>query len=118
LIPVHPGFLTLEVYDLCLAFLGPATAHLKVSDIQELELDLIDKVRNVCIISEMKEVLFSLPSISLSLYPPPSHLFLLLSFSSLSFFFSTVILATQKLAIRRIEVQSQPGQIVPRALIS
>ncbi|XP_073904110.1 nuclear pore membrane glycoprotein 210-like isoform X5 [Castor canadensis] len=44
LIPVHPGFLTLEVYDLCLAFLGPATAHLKVSDIQELELDLIDKV--------------------------------------------------------------------------
>nr|XP_051713226.1 nuclear pore membrane glycoprotein 210-like isoform X5 [Oryctolagus cuniculus] len=44
LIPVHPGFLTLEVYDLCLAFLGPATAHLRVSDIQELELDLIDKV--------------------------------------------------------------------------
>uniref|UniRef100_I3MN67 Nucleoporin 210 like n=1 Tax=Ictidomys tridecemlineatus TaxID=43179 RepID=I3MN67_ICTTR len=43
-IPVHPGFLTLEVYDLCLAFLGPATAHLQVSDIQELELDLIDKV--------------------------------------------------------------------------
>ncbi|XP_048214051.1 nuclear pore membrane glycoprotein 210-like [Perognathus longimembris pacificus] len=44
LVPVHPGFLTLEVYDLCLAFLGPATAHLRVSDIQELELDLIDKV--------------------------------------------------------------------------
>ncbi|XP_058516285.1 nuclear pore membrane glycoprotein 210-like [Ochotona princeps] len=44
LIPVHPGFLTLEVYDLCLASLGPATAHLRVSDIQELELDLIDKV--------------------------------------------------------------------------
>ncbi|MBZ3877210.1 Nuclear pore membrane glycoprotein 210-like [Sciurus carolinensis] len=44
LVPVHPGFLTLEVYDLCLAFLGPATAHLQVSDIQELELDLIDKV--------------------------------------------------------------------------
>ncbi|KAF6293377.1 nucleoporin 210 like [Rhinolophus ferrumequinum] len=44
LIPVHPGFLTLEVYDLCLAFLGPAVAHLTVSDIQELELDLIDKV--------------------------------------------------------------------------
>uniref|UniRef100_H0WM32 Nucleoporin 210 like n=1 Tax=Otolemur garnettii TaxID=30611 RepID=H0WM32_OTOGA len=44
LVPVHPGFLTLEVYDLCLAFLGPATAHLSVSDIQELELDLIDKV--------------------------------------------------------------------------
>ncbi|KAB1260277.1 Nuclear pore membrane glycoprotein 210-like [Camelus dromedarius] len=44
LVPVHPGFLTLEVYDLCLAFLGPAMAHLRVSDIQELELDLIDKV--------------------------------------------------------------------------
>ncbi|XP_006861549.1 PREDICTED: nuclear pore membrane glycoprotein 210-like isoform X2 [Chrysochloris asiatica] len=44
LVPVHPGFLTLEVYDLCLAFLGPAMAHLMVSDIQELELDLIDKV--------------------------------------------------------------------------
>ncbi|XP_049736545.1 nuclear pore membrane glycoprotein 210-like [Elephas maximus indicus] len=44
LVPLHPGFLTLEVYDLCLAFLGPAVAHLTVSDIQELELDLIDKV--------------------------------------------------------------------------
>ncbi|XP_050022267.1 nuclear pore membrane glycoprotein 210-like [Alexandromys fortis] len=43
-VPVHPGFLTLEVYDLCLAFLGPATAWLRVSDIQEVELDLIDKV--------------------------------------------------------------------------
>ncbi|KAM9244628.1 nuclear pore membrane glycoprotein 210-like [Dugong dugon] len=44
LVPVHPGFLSLEVYDLCLAFLGPAVAHLRVSDIHELELDLIDKV--------------------------------------------------------------------------
>ncbi|XP_070641693.1 nuclear pore membrane glycoprotein 210-like isoform X7 [Bos indicus] len=44
LVPLHPGILTLEVYDLCLAFLGPAMAHLTVSDIQELELDLIDKV--------------------------------------------------------------------------
>ncbi|OBS83308.1 hypothetical protein A6R68_22726 [Neotoma lepida] len=43
-VPVHPGFLTLEVYDLCLAFLGPAMARLRVSDIQEVELDLIDKV--------------------------------------------------------------------------
>uniref|UniRef100_A0A8C2V5N8 Nucleoporin 210 like n=1 Tax=Chinchilla lanigera TaxID=34839 RepID=A0A8C2V5N8_CHILA len=43
-IPVQPGSLTLEVYDLCLAFSGPAKAHLRVSDIQELELDLIDKV--------------------------------------------------------------------------
>nr|KAF6397487.1 nucleoporin 210 like [Rousettus aegyptiacus] len=44
LVPVHPGLLTLEVYDLCLAFLGPAVARLRVSDIQELELDLMDKV--------------------------------------------------------------------------
>ncbi|XP_059946570.1 nuclear pore membrane glycoprotein 210-like [Mesoplodon densirostris] len=44
LVPVHPGFLSLEVYDLCLAFLGPAIAHLRVSDMQELELDVIDKV--------------------------------------------------------------------------
>ncbi|KAF3822895.1 hypothetical protein GH733_010331, partial [Mirounga leonina] len=44
LVPVHPGFFTLEVYDLCLAFLGPAVAYLRVSDMQELELDLIDKV--------------------------------------------------------------------------
>ncbi|XP_066218487.1 nuclear pore membrane glycoprotein 210-like isoform X1 [Saccopteryx leptura] len=44
LVPVHPGFLTLDVYDLCLAFLSPAMAYLRVSDIQELELDLIDKV--------------------------------------------------------------------------
>lgn len=34
----------MEVYDLCLAFLGPAVARLRVSDIQELELDLMDKV--------------------------------------------------------------------------
>ncbi|EDL15164.1 mCG22220 [Mus musculus] len=44
LVPAHPGFLTLEVYDLCLAYLGPAVAQIRVSDIQELELDLIDKV--------------------------------------------------------------------------
>ncbi|XP_006976524.2 nuclear pore membrane glycoprotein 210-like isoform X1 [Peromyscus maniculatus bairdii] len=43
-VPVHPGFLTLEVYDLCLASLDPAMARLRVSDIQEVELDLIDKV--------------------------------------------------------------------------
>nr|XP_003475417.1 nuclear pore membrane glycoprotein 210-like [Cavia porcellus] len=43
-VPVQPGSLTLEVYDLCLAFSGPAKAHLRISDIQELELDLIDKV--------------------------------------------------------------------------
>ncbi|XP_020847355.1 nuclear pore membrane glycoprotein 210-like [Phascolarctos cinereus] len=43
-VPLHPGFLTLEVYDLCLAFLGPALAYLRVSDMHELEVDLIDKV--------------------------------------------------------------------------
>ncbi|XP_021013608.1 nuclear pore membrane glycoprotein 210-like isoform X4 [Mus caroli] len=44
LVPAHPGFLTLEVYDLCLAYLGPAVAQIRVADIQEVELDLIDKV--------------------------------------------------------------------------
>ncbi|XP_031230448.1 nuclear pore membrane glycoprotein 210-like isoform X2 [Mastomys coucha] len=44
LVPAHPGFLTLKVYDLCLAYLGPAMAQVRVSDIQEVELDLIDKV--------------------------------------------------------------------------
>ncbi|XP_023569555.1 nuclear pore membrane glycoprotein 210-like [Octodon degus] len=44
LVPVQPGSLTLEVHDLCLPFSRPAKAHLRVSDIQELELDLIDKV--------------------------------------------------------------------------
>lgn len=38
----------MEVYDLCLAFLGPAVARLRVSDIQELELDLMDKVSDAC----------------------------------------------------------------------
>ncbi|EMP28214.1 hypothetical protein UY3_14690 [Chelonia mydas] len=44
IVPLHPGSLTLEVYDLCLAFLGPATVYLHVSDMHELEVDLIDKV--------------------------------------------------------------------------
>ncbi|KAJ6656914.1 hypothetical protein lerEdw1_002915 [Lerista edwardsae] len=43
-VPVLPGSLTLEVYDLCLAFLGPATAYLSVSNMYELEVDLIDKI--------------------------------------------------------------------------
>ncbi|XP_048359385.1 nuclear pore membrane glycoprotein 210-like [Sphaerodactylus townsendi] len=43
-VPVLPGSLTLEVYDLCLAFLGPATAYLRVSNMFELEVDLIDKI--------------------------------------------------------------------------
>lgn len=44
----------MEVYDLCLAFLGPAVAYLRVSDIQELELDLIDTVRDVCGVASEK----------------------------------------------------------------
>ncbi|XP_044304352.1 nuclear pore membrane glycoprotein 210-like isoform X3 [Varanus komodoensis] len=43
-VPVLPGSLTLEVYDLCLAFLGPATAYLQVSNMYELEVDLVDKI--------------------------------------------------------------------------
>ncbi|XP_053133424.1 nuclear pore membrane glycoprotein 210-like [Hemicordylus capensis] len=43
-VPVLPGSLTLEVYDLCLAFLGPSTASLRVSDMYELEVELIDKI--------------------------------------------------------------------------
>ncbi|KAL7978080.1 hypothetical protein Chor_005067 [Crotalus horridus] len=43
-VPLLPGSLALEVYDLCLAFLGPATAYLRVSNMYELEVDLIDKV--------------------------------------------------------------------------
>ncbi|XP_067395378.1 nuclear pore membrane glycoprotein 210-like [Emydura macquarii macquarii] len=43
-IPLHPGSLTLEVYDLCLAFLGSSTVYLRVSDMHELEVDLIDKI--------------------------------------------------------------------------
>ncbi|XP_075763430.1 nuclear pore membrane glycoprotein 210-like isoform X2 [Pelodiscus sinensis] len=44
IIPLQPGSLILEVYDLCLAFLGPATVSLRVSDMHELEVDLIDKI--------------------------------------------------------------------------
>ncbi|XP_006264393.3 nuclear pore membrane glycoprotein 210-like [Alligator mississippiensis] len=43
-IPLQPGSLTMAVYDLCLAFLGPAATYLHVSDIYELEVDLVDKI--------------------------------------------------------------------------
>uniref|UniRef100_A0A670JKH2 Nucleoporin 210 like n=1 Tax=Podarcis muralis TaxID=64176 RepID=A0A670JKH2_PODMU len=43
-VPVLPGSLTLEIYDLCLAFLGPATAYLRISNMYELEVDLVDKI--------------------------------------------------------------------------
>ncbi|KAM6229381.1 LOW QUALITY PROTEIN: nuclear pore membrane glycoprotein 210-like [Spheniscus humboldti] len=35
---------SLEIYDLCLGFLGPVTAYLHVSDMHELEVDLTDKL--------------------------------------------------------------------------
>nr|XP_060613914.1 nuclear pore membrane glycoprotein 210-like [Anolis sagrei ordinatus] len=43
-VPVAPGSLMLEVYDLCLSFLGPATAYLQVSNLYDLEVDLVDKI--------------------------------------------------------------------------
>ncbi|KAM4661946.1 nuclear pore membrane glycoprotein 210-like [Discoglossus pictus] len=42
--PLQAGSLTLSVYDLCLPFPGPALASVQVSDVWELDLDLIDKV--------------------------------------------------------------------------
>ncbi|KAM7080389.1 LOW QUALITY PROTEIN: nuclear pore membrane glycoprotein 210-like, partial [Ciconia maguari] len=41
---LQPGFLSLETYDLCLGFLGPVTAYLRVSDMHELVVDLTDKL--------------------------------------------------------------------------
>ncbi|XP_042296943.1 nuclear pore membrane glycoprotein 210-like [Sceloporus undulatus] len=43
-VPVIPGSLILEIYDLCLAFLGPTAAYLRVSNMYELEVDLVDKI--------------------------------------------------------------------------
>ncbi|KAM9264332.1 LOW QUALITY PROTEIN: nuclear pore membrane glycoprotein 210-like [Morus bassanus] len=43
-IPLQPRFLSLEICDLCLGFLGPVTAYLCVSDLHELEVDLTDKL--------------------------------------------------------------------------
>lgn len=45
--PLLPGFLTLGVYDLCLAFVGPASAHLQVSNMFELDVELTDKVNQM-----------------------------------------------------------------------
>ncbi|XP_035202398.1 nuclear pore membrane glycoprotein 210-like isoform X1 [Oxyura jamaicensis] len=42
--PLQPGFLSLEIYDLCLALLEPVTAYLHVSDTYEVEVDLTDKL--------------------------------------------------------------------------
>uniref|UniRef100_A0A6I8NB33 Nucleoporin 210 like n=1 Tax=Ornithorhynchus anatinus TaxID=9258 RepID=A0A6I8NB33_ORNAN len=38
------GLVTLEVYDLCLTFLGPARLQLRVANLHELVVDVIDKV--------------------------------------------------------------------------
>ncbi|NWZ28752.1 P210L protein, partial [Asarcornis scutulata] len=42
--PLQPGFLSLEIHDLCLALLEPVTAYLHVSDMYEVEVDLTDKL--------------------------------------------------------------------------
>ncbi|NXI74493.1 P210L protein, partial [Anseranas semipalmata] len=42
--PLQPGFLSLEIYDICLALLEPVTAYLHVSDMYEVEVDLTDKL--------------------------------------------------------------------------
>ncbi|NXK46489.1 P210L protein, partial [Chauna torquata] len=42
--PLQPGFLSLEIYDLCLALLEPVAAYLHVSDMYEVEVDLADKL--------------------------------------------------------------------------
>ncbi|XP_038624412.1 nuclear pore membrane glycoprotein 210-like [Tachyglossus aculeatus] len=43
-VPIQSGLVTLEVYDLCLAFLGPARVQLSVVNVHELEVDVIGKV--------------------------------------------------------------------------
>ncbi|XP_040395136.1 nuclear pore membrane glycoprotein 210-like isoform X5 [Cygnus olor] len=42
--PLQPGFLSLEIYDLCLALLEPVAAYLHVSDMYEVEVHLTDKL--------------------------------------------------------------------------
>uniref|UniRef100_A0A6I8NHM7 Nucleoporin 210 like n=1 Tax=Ornithorhynchus anatinus TaxID=9258 RepID=A0A6I8NHM7_ORNAN len=43
-VPIQTGLVTLEVYDLCLTFLGPARLQLRVANLHELVVDVIDKV--------------------------------------------------------------------------
>lgn len=43
--PVHPGVLQVMVHDLCLTFPAPATATVHVSDILEVYVRVVDKVR-------------------------------------------------------------------------
>eukprot|EP00079_Xenopus_tropicalis_P032145 XP_017945916.1 PREDICTED: nuclear pore membrane glycoprotein 210 [Xenopus tropicalis] len=42
--PLHPGALTVMVYDLCLAFPAPATVSVRVSDIYQVDVRVVDKV--------------------------------------------------------------------------
>lgn len=44
-VPVHPGVLQVMVHDLCLTYPDPATATVHVSDILEVYVRVVDKVR-------------------------------------------------------------------------
>lgn len=44
-VPVRPGVLQVMVHDLCLTFPAPATATVHVSDILEVYVRVVDKVR-------------------------------------------------------------------------
>uniref|UniRef100_G1NKA3 Nucleoporin 210 like n=1 Tax=Meleagris gallopavo TaxID=9103 RepID=G1NKA3_MELGA len=41
--PLQPGFLSLAIHDSCLASLPPVAAHVRVSDVLEVEVDLSEK---------------------------------------------------------------------------
>ncbi|POI26619.1 hypothetical protein CIB84_009631, partial [Bambusicola thoracicus] len=41
--PLQPGFLSLGIHDSCLASLAPVAAHVRVSDMHEVEVDLSEK---------------------------------------------------------------------------
>lgn len=42
--PLHPGTLSIMIYDLCLAFPAPATVSVHVSDILQVDVRVVDKV--------------------------------------------------------------------------
>ncbi|XP_072277334.1 nuclear pore membrane glycoprotein 210 [Pyxicephalus adspersus] len=42
--PLHPGTISIMVYDLCLPFPAPAIVHVHVSDILQVEVRMVDKV--------------------------------------------------------------------------
>ncbi|XP_042750020.1 nuclear pore membrane glycoprotein 210-like, partial [Lagopus leucura] len=41
--PLQPGFLSLQIHDSCLASWPPVAAHVRVSDVLEVEVDLTEK---------------------------------------------------------------------------